>query len=241
VGDHLIFWNNQFVRFILSSAFGLENSFVTRIGSDGYRLMLAGHGIAETNEKQFAEDMADEMRRAFDRVRTRINAAAAGGPPPPVLGLKTPGGIKFQVVNWAPFGEIFGPADSNVVLKADGAWWMRLKLAQLHDANTPPPSMTDALAMIPKSVRVDTSKGMQPPTLPAGDFQPDYQESIYLPMSVPAGVSGGWDKYLANHKAAGDLVDLVDLIPDGSMIPGFFLKGESEKSLVPVLRPKVQV
>lgn len=239
VGDHLIFWNNQFVRFILGSAFGLENSYVTRIGSDGYQVMLAGHGMLETNEKNFAEEMADEMKRTFDTLRTKINNAASGGPPPPVLGLKTPGGIRFQVVNWAPFGEIFGAAGSSVVLQADGAWWIRLKLSQLHDPGQPPPSMTEALAMIPKSVRVDTSR-MTPPTLPAGDFQPDYQEAIYLPLSVPDGVNKDWGTYL-NHPKPGDAVALVDLLPDGTMVPGFFLKGQVQQSKVPVLRPKVQI
>ena len=238
VGDHLIFWNNQFVRHILGSAFGLENSYVTRIGADGHQVMLAGHGMLETNEKNFAEEMAEEMRRSFERLREKINDKAAGGPPPPVLGFLTPGGIRFQVVNWAPFGEAFGAADSSVVLQADGAWWIRLKLGQLHDLNDPPPSMTDALAMIPKSVRVDTSR-MTPPTLPAGDFQPDYQEAVYLPLSMPAGVHKGWETYLGSPKP-GEAVTLVDLIPDGSFVPGFFLKGQGQQSKVPVLRPKVQ-
>lgn len=245
VGDHLIFWNNQFVRFILpppASAFGLENSFVTRIGSDGYQVMLAGHGMPETNEKNFAEQMAQEMKRSFDDVRSKLNAAGAGGPPPPVLVAHTRRGVQFQVVNWAPFGEVFGPADSTVVLKVEGAWWIRLKREQLRDKSTDPvPSMTEALAIIPRSVRVDTSIHMDTPPLPAGDHDPDFQESIYLPLSVPAGVSGGWDKYFTKPKGLGDPVDLVDIIADGSLIPGFFLKGQTQASLVPVLRPKVQV
>ena len=38
----------------------------------------------------------------------------------------------------------------------------------------------------------------------------------------------------------GEAVTLVDLIPDGSFVPGFFLKGQGQQSKVPVLRPKVQ-
>jgi len=243
VGDHLIFWNNQFVRFILFSAFGLENSFVTRIGADGYQVMLAGHGMTETNEKNFAETMAKEMQRTYDGLRAFIDSKVAGGTPPPVLGVKVSGRPGYLLVNWAPFDETFGPADSTVKLKTEGAWWFRLLRQQLSDHPSDPtktPSMAESLAMIPKSVRVDTSIGMTPPTLPSGSFTPDYQESIYLPLSLPAGVSGGWDKYFASHKGSGDVVDVVDLIPDGSMIPGFFLKGQTQKSLVPVLRPKVQ-
>jgi hypothetical protein len=239
VGDHLIFWNNQFVRFMLGSAFGLENSYVTRIGADGRDVMLAGHGMAEKGEKNFAETMADEMKRTFNKIRKFINDKAAAGPLPPVLGLRTPRNIRFQVVNWAPFGETFGATDSTVVLQADGAWWIRLKLSQLHDSTRPAPSMAEGLAMIPKSVRVDTSR-MTPPTLPAGDFQPDYQEAIYLPLSVPAGVQKGWDTY-HNHPRPGEAVGLVDLIPDGTMVPGFFLKGQTQNSKIPVLRPKVQL
>jgi hypothetical protein len=238
VGDHLIFWNNQFVRFILGSAFGLENSYVTRIGSDGHQVMLAGHGMLETNEKNFAEEMSDEMKRTFEKLRARINSAATPGPAPPVIGLKTPGNIRFQVVNWAPFGELFAADNPRVLLQAEGAWWIRLKLEQLRDFNAPVPSMTEALAMIPKAVRVERPR-MTPPTLPAGDFQPDYQEAIYLPLSVPAGVNKGWETYLANPNPGG-AVTLVDMIPDGTLVPGFFLKGAGQQSKIPVLRPKVQ-
>jgi hypothetical protein len=239
VGDHLIFWNNQFVRFFLGSAWGLENSFVTGIGPDGYQVMLAGHGMPETNEKDFAEDLARQMRNSFNTLRIGLNTKGASGPLPPFLGFTARGNIKSQVVNWAPFGELFGPADASVVLQVKGAWWIRLKLAQLHDSTQPAPSITDALAMIPKSVRVDTSR-MTPPTLPAGDFQADYQESIYLPLSVPAGAHQGWTTYLS-HPSPAAAVPLVDLILDGSMVPGFFLKGRGQQSTVPVLRPKVQI
>ena len=238
VGDHLIFWNNQFVRFILGSAFGLENSFVTRVTANGKGVMLAGHGMPETEERKFAEEMAEEMKRSYATLAGKISQQAQ--PAPPVLGFHANNGRRFQVVNWAPFGELFGAqAGASVNLPVDGAWWIRLKLETLRDAGGPVPSMQDALAMIPKSVRVDLPR-MTPPTLPAGDFQPNYQEAIYLPLSVPAGVNGGWTTYLAHPKGLGDPVDLVDLIPDGDMVPGFFLKGQGQDSKIPVLRPKVQ-
>ena len=237
VGDHLVFWNNQFVRFILSSAFGLENSYVTRIGANGYDVMLAGHGMPETSEQKFAEEMAGEMKTTYEKLVAHLNAQAS---PAPVLGVKASGGRSFQLVNWAPFDESFTPDSARPPkLKQDGAWWIRLKRSILHDASDPAPSMDEALALIPTAVRVQS--GMIKPTLPAGDFDPDYQEAIYLPLSVPSGVSGGWPAYFTKHKGSGEFVELVDLIPDGKMVPGFFLKGKVQDSKVPVLRPKVQM
>jgi hypothetical protein len=241
VGDHLVYWNNQFVRHILGSAFGLENSYVTRVGSDGYIVMLAGHGMPETTESKFAESMSEVMQTTYAKLRDFINAKFAANPAlDPVLGIRVRT-VRFQLVRWSPFGEIFGPQDSTVTLTADGAWWIRLKRVQLHDAADPVPSMTDALAMIPKSVRVDLSKGMIPPTLPAGDFDADFQEAVYLPLSVPFGVNKGWTTYVDHHKGVGDPVTLVDLIPDGEFVPGFYYKGRGQQSTIPVLRPKVQL
>jgi len=247
VGDHLVYWNNQFVRHILGSEFGLENSYVTRIGSDGYMVMLSGHGMPETIETQFAEEMASAMKGAYAKLVKFINDKFAADPGlPPVLGVRQ-NSIRFQLVRWAPFNEIFGPEDGSVSLKADGAWWIRLRRDALRDKKPPDPhpdpvpSMTDALTMIPKSVRVDTSRGMIPPTLPSGDFDTDYQEAIYLPLSVPSGVNKGWAGYFDNHKGAGDSVFLVDLIPDGEFVPGFYFKGRGQQSTIPVMRPKVQI
>ncbi|MDQ6698638.1 MAG: hypothetical protein M3Z36_00450 [Acidobacteriota bacterium] len=238
VGDHLIYWNNQFVRHILGSAFGLENSYVTRIDSDGYAVMLAGHGMVESTESNFAAEMAKFMNDQFVKMRAGINLKFAANPAITILGASV-AGVRFQLVKWAPFGEMFGPRNSQVLLKADGAWWVRLKLSLLHDRADPVPSVADALTMIPKSIRVEDR--MQKPPLPAGDFQPDYQESIYLPMSLPYPEHNGWEGYLAHPKGAGDTVSLVDLIPDGSMIPGFYFKGRNQDSKIPVLRPKVQI
>ena len=57
-----------------------------------------------------------------------------------------------------------------------------------------------------------------------------------MPLSVPKGVKGGWVTYLA-HPKPGATVNLDNLIPDGTMVPGFHVKGPN--STVPVLRPKV--
>jgi hypothetical protein len=149
--------------------------------------------------------------------------------------------VSFQLVKWSPFGENFVPNDATVFLKPDGAWWIRLKLAALHDDNSPVPSMAEGLAMIPQSLRVDLTKGMTAPSLPAGDFDPDYQESVYLPISVPYNVPGGWSAYINNPKGPGATVTLIDLIPDGTMVPGFYLKGRGNSSTIPVLRPKAQI
>jgi hypothetical protein len=242
VGDHLVFWNNPFVRHILSSAFGLENSFVTGIEPDGRTVRLAGHGMPEKTETKFADDMASEIQAAYAGLRKRINASFTANPNVGFIGLNFKA-VRFMLTRWAPFGEVFTAADG-AELRADGAWWIRLRRDQLHDSDESVPSMDDALKMVPKSVRYDSGKHTEAPSLPNNSGDPNldhdsgFQESIYLPLSVPAGVAGGWDTYLAQAKHDAP-VELTDLIPDGSMVRGFYAKG-SLNSTIPVLRPKVK-
>lgn len=236
VGDHLVFWNNPFVRCILKSAYGLENSLVTGIEPDGRTVRLAGHGMSESNENAFANHMSDEIQAAYTALRTNIDAKVASNPNVGFFGQRIKS-VSFIVTRWAPFGETFAASDS-ATLRADGAWWIRIKRTQLLDGETTAPSMGDALKFVPKSVRYDPAKHTQTPPLPAGDHDSDYQESIYLPLSVPSGVRGGWDTYLAQSSHT-DAVLLDDLIPDGSMVRGFYSKG-SLNSTIPVLRPKVK-
>jgi len=60
---------------------------------------------------------------------------------------------------------------------------------------------------------------------------------VYLPLSVPKGVKGGWPKYFQDHEGAGDEVQLGDLKVDGKMVPGFHSNGPATQ--IPVFRPKV--
>jgi hypothetical protein len=234
IGDHLVFWNNPFVRHILGSAYGLENSFVTRIAPDGDNVMLAGHGMPEMIESEFKEKMSEEIQEAYRGLRRKINSVLAVNP-----GLRffqfNHRGIPYRLIQWAPFGEIFAPS-SSAELTEDGAWWIRVKLEMLHDSDEPAPTVAEALASMPKSVRVDPTTHTVMPPIPAVDRLPDYQESIYMPLSTPRGIRGGWAAYLANPTPGG-AIELDDLIPDGSMVRGFYAKGPT--STIPVLRPKV--
>jgi hypothetical protein len=234
VGDHLVLWNSPFVRFVLGSAFGLENSFVTRIAADGRAVMMAGHGEPEMTESAFAEELSSEIKHAYEGVRNGVNTVFAANNATVRMRWRLKG-IVYQIVLWAPFGEQFTSAAGST-LTANGAWWFRLRLSQMHDTDQPQPTMAEALAAIPKSVRVDPNVHTKPPLDP-GDHDADYQESVYLPLSVPKGVRGGWAAYLASPRA-GAAVELTDLIPDGSMVPGFYANGPA--STIPVFRPKVQ-
>jgi hypothetical protein len=52
-------------------------------------------------------------------------------------------------------------------------------------------------------------------------------------------VRGGWPEYFKNPKPEQG-VDIDDLIPDGSMVPGFYLRGQGgQGSKIPAFRPKV--
>ena len=235
VGDHLVFWNNPFVRHILHSAFGLENSFVTRIAPDGRMVMLAGHGMPEMTEADFASEMAKNIQDQFDKIRDKINEHVVANPPVATFTLVVQA-VRFQVCKWAPYSEMFSPVAGSK-FTAEGAWWIRLRLDQMHDDGSPAPTMNEALVLIPRSVRVDPAFHTEMPVLAAGDHDADYQESVYLPMQVPAGVSGGWKTYLSNP-SKGDAVELSDLIADGTMIPGFYANGPS--STLPVFRPKLK-
>jgi len=234
IGDHLILWNSAFVRNMLGSAFGLENSIVTRVMPDGYTLMLAGHGESEFAEAHFLDELASEIKSAFVAFRRKVEEGVSLG-----LGdslhMKRMN-IPFHIVRWAPFNETFKRSSSAPLpaLQVDGAWWFRIRLAQLQDAGDPPITMNLALAHVPKSIRF--VPGMQAPPLGPGDHDPDFQESIYLPLSVPH-LSGGWATYLAAPNPGGT-VFLDDLVPDGSMVPGFYSDGPATK--IPVFRPKLK-
>ncbi len=173
VGDHLVYWNSPFVRHLLHSAFGLENSLVMRIDTDGNTVMLAGHGEKEMNERAFADELAGEIKSAYDGLRKAIDAKFAANPNIALLGLKRMG-VSFQLVRWAPFNETFKPAAGGA-LHADGAWWIRMRLAQLHDDGKPAPSLAEALAQVPLSVAVNTAT-QTPPPLASGDHDNDFRE-----------------------------------------------------------------
>lgn len=232
VGDHLVYWNSPFVRYILSSAFGLENSLVTRVAPDGRGVMLAGHGMPETDEDSFSEEMAKQITYNFQTLRSVVNLQAGANPALTTIVYKL-AHLTFSIVKWAPFGEAFTPAPK-ASLTVNGAWWIRFKLADIRDKSAitdPVPTLAQALAAVPKSVAYDPAHHTQPPPVPAAEVL----DSVYLPLCVPA-QRGQWAGYLASPKPGGS-VELDDLIPDGTMVPGFFANGPA--STIPVLRPKL--
>jgi hypothetical protein len=232
VGDHVVYWNNPFVRYMLSSAFGLENSYVTHIDQDGHSVMLAGHGMRETTEGRFSEIMAGEMARNFEKLRAEISRRHGVGNDDPAF-LFTLNTFPIQILRWAPFGETFTPSLDSA-MTAPGAWWVRMARTILRDANDPVPTMDQALGYAPKSVQYDSTKHTQKPASFTDDT-PDFQAAVYVPLMKPA-VKGGWDAYFKNPQPGGN-VQLDDLVPDGEMIPGFFAQGPATK--IPVLRPKL--
>lgn len=232
LGDQLVIWNSPFVRHILHSAFGLENSLVTAVAPDGVAVMLAGHGAPELDEKAFNEGLSSEIKSAYAGLRKKISSSFSANPNVAAL-TATSGNIKIQCIRWAPYGEDFKPSPT-AELQADGSWWVRMRRTDLRD---PPPTIAEALVWVPMSVAVDADL-QTPPSLPANDVHdPDYKESIYLPLSVPKGLKGGWAAYF-NSPQENETVILDDFIPDGRMVPGFFAKGPA--STIPTFRPKLR-
>jgi hypothetical protein len=235
VGDQVIFWNDYFVRAMLRSDFGLENSIVADAADEGdsRSLSLEGHGMPVCTYADFAKQMYDSLNQVFDALRTRIGQAAPNTDWIPIPE------FNFELLAWAPFGEKFVASDGTTETQM---WWIRVKLKNtaLGDlGGNAPLSQADALKVFPHSIAIDTKRETPPPSgLP--DHASDWQESIYIPLFVPNGVQGGWDAYLKNSDPETQTlatVTLDEIKADATWIPGLYFKGANGQ--FPVFRPKV--
>ncbi len=244
IGDLVIIWNNWFMRTIFATDFGLENSIISDITADDPRkAKLVGHGAPEGTYTEFVEGllgaMVSNMKAFRKKVTDAINAAdpahdylLVGG----VISITNP--VLVDLVYWDPFDEGCVPLDpANQILQVPGAWWVRIKLSQTGL------SLSDALNLFPKSVVIEV--GFHTPPKMLADHAANYRESIYLPLSAPNAVRGGWAEYFKNVREdieAGLPVTpgtkLVDLPVDQDWAPGYHYAGPTTK--IPVLRPKVR-
>lgn len=240
LGDHLVFWNNWFVRLIDLSAFGLENSLVMDWldpdmhvhglpASSKYQVRLAGHGMPPTAEAAYLDAMAAALTESFQAAMDAVDSAPGGVKVVTV----TSRPVAFDIVEWAPYGEAFTPRTP---------WWIRLPLSLTADAVNPGGyTIAQALNAFPKSVAVDLAHGQVPPPI-GPPHAADYLDSIYIPLFEPnhPDLIGGWAQYIAK-KNAGESVPsplpLKKLRVDASLVPGFHHTGPA--STLPVFRPRV--
>lgn len=253
VGDHIIIWNNYFLRAILRTDFGLENSIVSDIwGENPRNSFLVGHGAANTDYTSFVEDLLSNVKKLVEgfqkRVTLQIKADITNGNEDPNDPLFLTNGrtikrkfgpIDVEVVFWAPFGERFFPKDASQNLAVQGAWWIRIRLADTAGAR-PALTIAQALNLFPHSVSVDTS--YHKPPINVVDATADFKESIYIPLSLPYGVRGEWKTYFKDGREGNvpvNPVNLVDAKVDQSWAPGFHFAYQGSK--IPVLRPKIRI
>ncbi|HET7504876.1 MAG TPA: hypothetical protein VFK02_27825 [Kofleriaceae bacterium] len=233
VGDHVIFWNNYLFRSVIATDFGLENSVVSDIAGELTDSSFVGHGEPNRAYADFADAMLGSLKDIFKTFRKQI---ILHGGVDQVLAFSE---IRCQLIPWSPYGESFHAADANQ-LQVGSAWWLRIKLEDTASGDRGPLTLSEALLVFPHSVAIDTSR-QQPPTVGITDHNADWRESIYMPLSVPNGVRGGWPAYF-KAREAGQItsanVALDDVIVDGSWAPGLYFNGPSTK--VPVIRPKVR-
>lgn len=244
IGDWVIIWNNYFMRVVLRTDFGLENSIIADIVSDDPRdARLVGHGASESAYADFVEGLLGALANLMKSLRTHITTKVQTQDPSHnylVGGASLPlSHMPATLVFWAPFGEQLDPADVSQELAVPGAWWIRVRLADAHEQDDPPLKLDDALVLFPKSVAIDLSIHTPPPSLPNHD--PDYKESIYIPLSQPDQIRGGWAAYFKRVKDGSPppiSTKLIDAKVDKDWAPGFHHNGPNTK--IPVLRPKVR-
>jgi hypothetical protein len=233
VGDHVIFWNNYLFRSIFATDFGLENSVISDIDGELIHSSFVGHGEPNKAYADFADAMLGALKGLFKTFREQITALNGEE------GVLNFAALHFQLIPWSPYGERFHAADASQ-LQVVSAWWMRIKLQDTASGARAALTLSEALIVFPHSVAIDTSK-QQPPTVNITDHAADWRESIYLPLSVPNGVRGGWPAYF-KAREAGEItsadVALDDVVVDGSWAPGLYFAGPNTK--VPVIRPKVR-
>lgn len=241
IGDIVIIWNSYFYRKIFPTDFGLENAVVVDAEGDEPRKMwLAGHGMGASVYPQFVMALVGDLEKILKKVREKVTSYIGTNDPEHFYLLQGQT-ISFaanplQIVFWNPFDEVLDPADAKQELGIPGAWWIRIRLADVEL------SKAEALNVFPHSVAVDVSYHKPPKGL--ADASPTFDEAVYVPLSFPKGVSGGWPAYftkakedLANDLAAGGGV-LEDAHVDETWAPGFYWSGPGSK--IPVLRPKVR-
>jgi hypothetical protein len=233
VGDHVVFWNNYLFRSIVATDFGLENSVVTDVDGELAHSSFVGHGEVNKAYADFADAMLGALKAFFKHVRDLI---IANGDVEQVLSSHV---YKYQLIPWSPYGESFHASDANQ-LQVSSAWWVRIKLADTGSGDRAPLKLSEALLVFPHSVAINTSK-QQPPDVDVPDHDSDWRESIYMPLSMPNGIRGGWPAYF-KAREAGQItstnVALDDVVVDGSWAPGLYFNGPGTK--IPVIRPKVR-
>lgn len=236
IGDLVIIWNNYFFRTVFGTDFGLENSVVTNLyGEESRNVKLVGHGASEDGYSEFVAALASSLDSVMSGLRKFITKKITAEDPDhdyllfgAVIKANTPA-FSVELVYWAPFDETLEPADGTQELAVPGAWWMRVRL------DTYNLELDAALHLFPKSVAIDTSRHTPPKLLEGTNA--DFKESIYIPLSMPKGVRGGWETYLAGPAPSGT-VKLEDAKTDSGWAPGFNYAGPNTK--IPVLRPKVR-
>jgi hypothetical protein len=238
VGDHVIIWNNYFMRAITRSDFGLENSIISAVdGEDPKQSKLVGHGAKEDGYIPFVESLVDTIDEVIGAARRTITQAVAIVPS---FNYAAHPNFPYALILWNPYGEDFHPADGDQKMTAPGAWWLRIQLKDTALPKSPALSLAQALAVFPKSVAFRPGKHTPPPNCPG--HASDFSESIYIPISFPKGFRGGWPTYFAAREDGSETepdVELEDAKTDADWAPGFFFKGPGSK--IPVLRPKAKL
>jgi len=271
IGDLVIIWNNHFLRTVLATDFGLENSLISDIKGEtaeemhlvGHgvpdskpRQFLVGHGMAETSYADFVGALVAPIGNLFkvwrEFITDRINAADPAHDYLNTGAILTENIVSLQLVFWAPFEEQFEPKDAAQELQVPGAWWVRVPLERTRRGTGPPLTLDEALRLFPKSVAVDLPFHKKPKFLgnpgDAGYVAPaaDYKESIYLPLSVPTRPGGGWDGYFKQVKAdldAGLFGPGLTKLAD-TVVDKDWAPGfhhGGPGTKIPVLRPKVRI
>jgi hypothetical protein len=237
IGDHLIFWNSFFVRAVIGDAYGLENSLVMDADTDDPReAKLAGHGISTKGYRKFADGMVRLVREQFKRARKEIFTRYHTDNSTVYFDL-TYSGFTYHVMRWDPYDSVdFQPADTDQ-LHVPGVWWIRIILAETLDEHRQPLTLARGLQLFPQAVALRPTQA-KPENAP--DWGANYKESIFLPLSRPNGIRGGWKAYFDardNDTNTDDAIDLDDMKVDRSWVLGFFYNGPG--SLIPVFRPKL--
>ena len=234
IGDHVIFWNSYFVRAILRNVYGLENSLITKTATEDPRhSSLAGHGVSQLAYAKFADDMLDIVTKRFKRARAKVVESWTADNTVEYFSMSHG---QYHIIRWDPYDTVDYSAADDDQMQAEGAWWIRLILADIKDEKGNAISLARGLQLFPRAVNIRPDN-TPPPTCPG--HASDYQESIYLPLSVPNNIPNGWTAYFDAHKNGTNTADSIlldDIKVDATWVLGFFYNGPN--STIPVVRPK---